>query len=145
MSSYKKKAGVSVLLLGLVIAAIGGYVGFTYYQKDQAQKAAEEEANNILYVTEIGEPVALTYRRDHVEYSFEKIDDKNWELLSDKEFPVKDFNISSLANFCANLPVENVLADHDDLADYGLDNPSVTVDVTDAEGNEVHVALAVRL
>ena len=116
----------TVLLVG--IAAILGLVVFAELQGGDPADSGDE-----------GQPL-FSFEEDDVEsftvetllntLSFERDDDRVWQMVEPEAFPASDASVSFLLNLLATGESDRTLTVlPDELNDFGLDDPQVTIDI----------------
>jgi type III secretory pathway component EscV len=138
------KKGLRLMLL-LVVAAVllaGFLVLFKKNQEQQAQQQEEEDAEDA-YGTEDGEllysfdyedmkTISFTYQG--TDYSFTKTED-TWSYDADPAFPVHQAYMEVKAAKLAEIYVDReVQGSESSLADFGLEDPEVSVTLTLTDG-----------
>ena len=138
--SRKKRQTVTLLVLCLVlIAFVAGYFGLTRYQaaKEKAEKAEESDkelfqlsADDINKVEYQGEKSSLTFKKNG----------KTWKLASDQKYPLNQDRITEMVDETTGVAAtKTVTTSCDDLTQYNLDKPDLTVTVTDTSGKETTI------
>lgn len=137
METQKKRT--LFLLLGIFVILVVLFFSISWLQKRQAkEKAARKEANQI-GVTDLDGLSAIEYtdasdkNKDPVTYSFKKEDDV-WQKTDDKELPLVQSYFSTMESVFSSLTATREIKDPDDPADYGLDDPSYKIKLTNTEG-----------
>ena len=124
----KKQKKQLILLLVLLVLAIGAWLGIRISNnKKEEAKAAEEEAAKV-YVCQIAseDVSALTFTVDGEETTFTR-DGEDWVCESDSSLNIDaDVIETKLSKFEALEATEKIDAT-EDLAEYGLDDPDLTV------------------
>ena len=139
MSKRKKKNKylplIILLVLIAVMAAAYSALSSANDRKEAEQAAADAAANAVEMIAEYDytTTTALSYRRagsDPVEL---RVVNGQWTLVSDENFPVNQTVVSYMANAIATIAVQNHITEGDP-ADYGLEDPAYTIEVTYADG-----------
>ncbi len=135
----KKKNTTLMILVVLLVVLCAGYVGIVKYKEAQDQKQqeaseAEEEANKIV-LNQMDDIVALSFNTTDGQLSFHAHDDV-WHYDGDEAFPLNTSKINLILNNLNPLEATRKLEEKEDLSNYGLTEPSKTVTITDAAGNQ---------
>lgn len=140
----KKKGVLLVLLLALICVLTAGFIILNKQNREkEAEKKQEEEEKESLYSAEEGEllysfdyedmkQITFTYAGET--YSFTKTGE-DWSYDADPEFPIHQSFIRAKAAKLAEIYVEKEIeAGADSRAEFGLDNPEVSVTLTLEDG-----------
>lgn len=138
--SRKKRQTLTLLALCLIlIAFVAGYFGLTRYQaaKEKAEKA--EESDKELFRLSSDDINKVEYQGEKSSLTFEK-DGKTWKLSSDKKYPLNQDRITDMVDETTGVAAtKTVTTGCDDLTQYNLDKPDLTVTVTDTSGKETTI------
>lgn len=134
----KNKNRVLLILIAVLVMICAIYFIITKVTASkEAQKeseaAAESEAKRI-WVTQIDELTGLSIQENDTQLDFVK-ENGTWYTLQDKDFPVDQDKMAELVTEYSDVESSRSLVNGDDLSAYGLDTPSMTISVTDGEGN----------
>lgn len=66
-------------------------------------------------------------------------EDGTWYSESDKEFPLQQSSLKTMAETFGTLSANRELTDGDTLADYGLEEPQYTITLKDADGEQQNI------
>ncbi|MDD5998640.1 MAG: DUF4340 domain-containing protein [Lachnospiraceae bacterium] len=132
----KKKGLPLVIALVCLLVLCVGYVCLVRYN-DKQEKADSADKINVLNLKadDVGK---LAYEIDGEKVSFTK-DGDGWTLDSDAAFEVDADKVDSLISSITSMTATRKMEDISDLSEYGLDAPSQTVTLTDADGNETTI------
>lgn len=130
----KKKRSL-ILLLVVLILLLAAYFGLQTWNSSREKKAEEEEKAATVHVTDIDPDTitAMSFDVGNGEMIFEKEDD-TWYYAPDKDFPLAQSYPEDMAETLGAVTADRELTDGDALADYGLEDPSYTVEVTEEDG-----------
>lgn len=137
-------------LLSLVgaLAVLGGaYGGIVLLNQHNEEKAAEEskaqEEANTFYLSQIEEPVAISYTNSYGTFSFSyDTEDETWSYDDDEHFPVTQSYLTTLSSDMKAFQAERKLEEvQDDLSVYGLDEPSLSITAKGSDDTEVTVLI----
>lgn len=147
MSSRKKKNTITLVsLLAAMALLIVGYALLVDYNKEQEEKEAAKEDE--FYVLSNQEEDAFTNIAVTVgDTSFELVyEGDTWYLSGDDEFPLDQTKAGAMADNLESLTSEQlVIESPEDLAEYGLDQPAITVVGTTSFGDTVTIAFGDEL
>lgn len=145
-ASRKKRKGLRLLLLALLIIVLGGtYYGVVQYKN---HKALEEiDANGVSTYDPI-----ISMNSDDVDYvayenatdslEFTRVDEDNWTISQNPDMPVKTYPLNNLIASASAVSPTAIIADTlDDMATYGLDEPSYKLTIRDTNGTSVTLYL----
>lgn len=131
----KKKNLKKLILLLSLIAVLGCLIAAYAVQKNINEKAALEEAEEdgkteVFTVFDKGSTIitALSFTYEEESLSFSYVND-DWVYDKDRSYPLDQDGVASMAQAVAKVDaVLKVEPLSDDMADYGLDTPVLTVD-----------------
>ncbi len=133
------KRGFRLLLLGCVlVVAVGGYLLLSHINTENEDTASSEDTEETV---DIAKPASTDIRSMEYVYDGETVcltrtdSSSDWEYADDSSFPLDQTYPAQMAAAVAALSPTRSFAGGD-VADYGLDDPDVSVTVTDADGNQ---------
>lgn len=127
----KKKKQMLILMGVFVLLLILLFVVKTMNQNQEEKLAKEKEAARI-FATDMEQISYISYHTGSEEMTFEKQED-SWIYVLDPDFPLDSYYPNLMADAFGNLEAVRELEDVDDAADYGMDEPIYTVNLTDEE------------
>lgn len=132
----KNKKAVPILIAVLAVLLVV-YFGLQSWNKKQEE---EEESGESILVTELDADTitAVSYNVGNGELAFEK-QDGTWYYAEDKDFPLDQSYLQNIVDGMCAINADRKLEDGDALADYGLEEPAYTVQLTDSEGNTTQI------
>ncbi|MCI5649326.1 MAG: DUF4340 domain-containing protein [Fusicatenibacter sp.] len=136
MKKKGKLIGALILLIALcVILIVLKQKGST--DGDESSSASEEETETVVAI-DSEEITGLAFTMDGKEVSFTKTED-TWSYDQDETFPLKESKISSIANQVCSITAKRVIEGEDkgELSDYGLDDPTNVLTITEADGTQI--------
>ncbi len=133
-----KKKKQMLLLIGVLLVLVIAYFGIQVMTKHQEKKAKEEKEASTIYVTDMDDVSVINYDVGDGTKTFEK-QDGNWVYVKDPDFPLDETYPEQIADTFGKLKAERKLDDGDALSDYGLDNPTYRIQLTDTDGNKTSV------
>lgn len=133
------KKSVKLLLLLLLLALLlAGYAAATHF--GGAGKTDESEVSQPLSALTEADMPALSWTNANGSFRFEQ-SDGIWMNADDAQFPVDQSVVGALAGRIAGLTATRKLEGASDPADYGLDDPELTVTAEGADGASTTYAM----
>lgn len=130
-----KKYKSLVILLAVLVVLVVAYVVTGQLKKKSAEKENEQKQIAVLDMSDI---TSIQYTNGTDTMSFIK-EDGTWYSESDKEFPLQQSSLESMAETFGTLSANGELTDGDTLADYGLEEPQYTITLKDADGEQQNI------
>lgn len=134
-----KKIKRLVIALVLVILAGVAYLVLLNYsdKKEEAenQKAQEEAEASVVFETDTDKVSSISFQGDDGKLAFEKKDDV-WTYPEDAVFQMKDSRIQTLLADISSVSCTRELDAKGDLAQFGLEDPVNTIEITLSDGTE---------
>lgn len=130
-----KKYKSLVILLAVLVVLVVAYVVTGQLKKKSAEKENEQKQIAVLDMSDI---TSIQYTNGTDTMSFIK-EDGTWYSESDKEFPLQQSSLESMAETFGTLSANRELTDGDTLADYGLEEPQYTITLKDADGEQQNI------
>ncbi|MGN0299304.1 MAG: DUF4340 domain-containing protein [Lachnospiraceae bacterium] len=139
----KKKTGQ--LIGGVAVVAVLGivYFGVVKYNEYTEQKALDESEAARIYAIQLDEITEITVDNGEVSYTFEKIDEE-WTYPADEDFPVNQTILTTLEEHMMKVEATRKFDSPDSLEDYGLDQPTHVVTVTDGLGDTFSLSIGAK-
>lgn len=140
----KKKSMNLITAVAVLVVLSGAYVGVkTYVAKQEEKKNAEEEEEKTQVFSISSEDVqSIKFVIDKKEVTFEKNNDE-WVKSDERDFPVDQDKLIEAIGSLNNVEADRVLDNVTDTTEYGLDDPTNTITITDKDGKEtvLHVGM----
>lgn len=130
----KRTKRLQILAGVLVIAALATF-GVLHYQERQEEIANTDE---IILSVDADSVTALSWSVDDADFSFRN-DDGSWTYDGDADFPVDPEQMDVLLSYFTELGADFIIENPDDLAQYGLDDPTCSIEIT--SGDETQTVL----
>ena len=130
----KKYKSLVILLIVLVVLVVA-YVVTGQLKKKSAEKENEQKQIAVLDMSDI---TSIQYTNGTDTMSFIK-EGGTWYSESDKEFPLQQSSLKTMAETFGTLSANRELTDGDTLADYGLEEPQYTITLKDADGEQQNI------
>lgn len=129
-----KQSKTLIALAAVVVVCAAGYVGLRTWNQSQS------EVDETVYVTQLSDPTALTFTNQYGTYSFTK-GEEGWTRDDDSDFPTDQDTLDDLAGQAGTLAAVRTISDPEDLTSYGLDAPTMEVNLTDEDGTQVKLLI----
>ena len=140
----KKKSMNLINAVAVLVVLSGAYVGVkTYVAKQEEKENAEEEEEKTQVFSISSEDVqSIKFVIDKKEVTFEKNNDE-WVKSDERDFPVDQDKLIEAIGSLNNVEADRVLDNVTDTTEYGLDDPTNTITITDKDGKEtvLHVGM----
>ena len=140
----KKKSMNLITAVAVLVVLSGAYVGVkTYVAKQEEKENAEEEEEKTQVFSISSEDVqSIKFGIDKKEVTFEKNNDE-WVKSDERDFPVDQDKLIEAIGSLNNVEADRVLDNVTDTTEYGLDDPTNTITITDKDGKEtvLHVGM----
>lgn len=144
MSGKKKRMLTLILAVLCLIGAGIGYLFSTRYAKQKEEKeAAEAQVDDSIEIYSYDEDslAEITFKNTSTEMTL-VCEDETWYKKDDRKFPVDQEIAGTMASSVSTIiSTKLVVQDCDNLGDYGLDNPALTVAFTTTDGSQVTLML----
>ena len=114
-----------IAALVVLVLCIGGYL----LVKSLDLKQVKEEDPEYVIQVDSAEITNFSFVRDGQTLSFTKKDD-TWNYDGDESLTMNQTSMKSMAAVLAEVEAEQILTEHEDLSEYGLDSPSNTITFT---------------
>lgn len=135
----KNKTVKMVLAVIVLVVCCVAYVGVKTYVANQEQKESDQEEaeKTEVFSASADDITSLNFVIEKNETTFEKDDDK-WIKKDETGFPVNQTTINDAVSAITTIDTDRVLTDVKDLSEYGLDNPSNTIQIvtSDKDGDQ---------
>ncbi len=129
----KKQKIQLIVLLIVLIACIGGYFGASAYSKKKQAEEEKEESYTALTLGEDAEVTGITVSGAEASYALVKEDD-TWKFADNADAKVTESSVTTMTEDLAEITGDNEIADVTDFAQYGLDDPQLTIQFTLSDG-----------
>ena len=123
----------SILMVLVILVLVVG--GVRYHQYRQAQQAPEEESVQ-LSADSVHSYAALSYSNGSATLSFSvDLETDQWIWADDPTFPLNDTTVEEICAMLTDLKPQQTITPDKALEDYDLDDPSVYISATRADGS----------
>lgn len=133
-----KQAKTLITLAVIVVVCGAGYLGLRAWNQSQS------EADDTVYITQLSDPTALSVTNQYGGFAFTK-GEEGWTRDDDSDFPTDQDALDDLAGQAGKLAAVRTIADPEDLSSYGLDEPTMEVNLTDEDGTQVKLLIGSTL
>lgn len=133
-----KQAKTLITLAVIVVVCGAGYLGLRAWNDSQS------EADDTVYITQLGDPTALSVTNQYGGFAFTK-GEEGWTRDDDSDFPTDQDALDDLAGQAGKLAAVRTIADPEDLSSYGLNEPAMEVNLTDEDGTQVKLLIGSTL
>ncbi len=131
---FMKKQKIQLIaLLIVLVACIGGYFGASAYSKKKQAEEEKEESYTALTLGEDAEITGITVSGAEASYALVKEDD-TWKFADNADAKVTESSVTTMTEDLAEITGDNEIADVTDFAQYGLDDPQLTIQFTLSDG-----------
>lgn len=136
----KKHIRPMVPALGALVLLCAAY-GVITWQQGRNHKAQDQSPDKTsVYMTDLPELSSLSWTKDDKTLSF-TLEDGTWYYKGDKDCPIRQYPMTTLADTLSHLKAERKLDGADSPEAYGLDNPSVRFDALSSDGSSHSILL----
>ncbi len=139
MKSDRKSRNAMILLCVLAVLLIC-YFALVNYNKKKEEKAKAKEEQETIYLTDTDALQEIRYDVGNGEMHFEK-KDETWFVSDDPDFPLSQSAVNTLGKSLGHLKALRELKDGDTMADYGLEEPSYWIELTDENGTVTKLSI----
>lgn len=128
----------STVLLLLAALVLGGVTLLVVQTQQPASEQAENTTEQNLFSFKEDQVQSFTLENQSDSYAFEQNDEEKWQMVAPEQAPASDASIAFLLDQLVTGKSErSITVPAGDRADFGLDNPVATVEVT-LDNQETH-------
>ena len=135
-----KKSRNAILLLCVLAVLLVCYFALVNYNKKKEEKAKAKEEQETICLTDMDSLQEIRYDAGNGEMHFAKKDEA-WLFYDDPDFPLSQSAVNTLAKNLGHLKALRELKDGDTMADYGLEEPSYWIELTDENGTVTKISI----
>lgn len=117
-----------LLALLIVLGAIIAVFFIVSKMSDSYTSSLEDETTSLFSMESVSDATALSWEYNGETNSFSK-SDGSWQYDKDSAFPVDEDKIDDLLNNFVNVSSSKTIENPEDISQYGLDDPSVTINI----------------
>lgn len=129
----KKKVNALVPAAAVLVILCAAYGLITWHQHRKADELAGQAEDSQIYVTDIQGLTSISWEKDGQGLAFKKEGD-TWYYQSDKDCPIRQYTVTTLADTLSRLTAERELETPDSLDSYGLNPDAVKFVMTSEDG-----------
>lgn len=134
----------NLLILAIAVVLVAGYI-LLFERHQPTSEEAREQAERVLPGLDRDRVVAVDIDGEQGEVRLERSGD-DWRIVRPLDFPADATAVSSLLGSLENLDRDRVLPSEEvDPAEYGLDEPEVTVAVELEDGGELRLQIGAEM
>jgi hypothetical protein len=132
--------GKNLLVLAAIVLAVGAYI-FLFERHQPSTGEAAKQAEKVLPDLASEDVISIVVEGHHGRVKLEKSDDE-WRLVEPFDYPADASKVSSALSALTGLEADRRLPAADvDPAEYGLDEPDLTVDLETSDGETVEISV----
>lgn len=132
-----KKSVRLLLLVAALAVAVGCFLLVSHLFGDEDGEAQSEAETISVYWTDSAEIIGMQFDADGASHAFTFASDE-WQDATGADRPLEQSSMDALATVCANWTAKRVVNDHpESLAEYGLDEPVLRIQLTLRDGSSV--------
>ncbi len=142
--SKKKKSFTLIILLIAMIAMIGACLWLIKYNDKKDAEGNEESTQETETIADIDADSIQTiyFKNENNEMTLVKAEDGTWKYSEDELFPVNQTYAQNMMNAFTDLTSTRSISEGvDDLSNFGLDKPAISVAVTNMDGEKTSIEL----
>lgn len=129
----KKKTNALLPAAAILLVLCAAYGFLTWSQERQMADAAGSGDTKEIYMTDTGSLTSITMENSGQSLSFQKEGD-TWYYKSDKDCPIRQYTVTTLADTLSHLRAERSLENPDNLSAYGLDETAIRYETVSGQG-----------
>lgn len=129
----KKQKIQLIVLLIVLVACIGSYFGASAFSQKKQTEEESEESYTALALAEDVEITGISVTSTDTSYELTKEEDA-WKFADNADAKVKESSVSTMTDDLAEITGDNEITDVTDFAQYGLDDPQLTIAFTLSDG-----------
>lgn len=133
-----RKRALVIAIVCLAVAAVLYLLAVKFNQKE----ASAENADDSLVISSVDSTqiTSISYEKDGQKLSFIK-EDGTWYDADDKHFPLNQDSLTTMTNTLGAVSATRKLENPEQLSEYGLDSPVMTVRYTASDNKEAEFML----
>ena len=142
--TWRERRLITVLsiILAILSAAVLIVLGIRYREaRARAEAAAVDPAAMVAVAAEEtgSQYVALEYFNGSTTLAFDLTEGGQWVWRYDHDFPLDTATVTAMLDTITTLTPQQTLTEHEELENYGLDNPDEYLTVTTTEQSYIHL------
>ncbi len=130
----KKQKKQFIILIALLVICIGAFFATKLYNSRQEEKEAAKEEAATIHVTDIAveDITAFSYVLDGETLAF-SYDGETWTYDGDASVDIDENVVNTMLQTAASITTEECISEYSKLEDYGLEEPSNTIELKTAD------------
>lgn len=125
----------TALIAGVIILALLLIFYFVLHNSSKGDSQNTEKTSVTAFETIADDISEAVFKSGENEYIFTKSDD-TWKYNGDENFPLDQSAFEEIISKFEKIAADRVLEEPDNISEYGLDNPTVTVSLKDKDEKE---------
>ncbi|MCR2022382.1 DUF4340 domain-containing protein, partial [Blautia pseudococcoides] len=125
----------TALIAGIVVLALLLVFYIVLHNSSKEDSKDTEKSTETAFETDVNDLSQAIFKTGDADYTFTKTDDI-WKYDADNNFPLDQSAFEEIINKFEKIAADRILKEPEDIAEYGLDSPAVTVNLKDKDGNE---------
>ena len=130
-----RKKALIIAMICLAAAAVLYLLVVKLNQKEANSETDDSDDSLVISSVDSDQITAISYEKDGKSLSFMK-EDGTWYDAEDKKFPVNQDSLTTMTNTLGAVTAIRKLEKPEELSEYGLDSPVLTVRYTASDGKE---------
>lgn len=125
----------TALIAGIIILALLLVFYLVLHNSSKEDSQDTEKTSETAFETTVEDISEAVFKSGENEYKFTKSDDI-WKYNGEENFPLDQSAFGEIISKFEKIAADRVLEKPDNISEYGLDNPTVTVSLKDKDGKE---------
>lgn len=125
----------TALIAGIVVLALLLIFYMILHNSGKEDSQENEKESETAFETDIDDVSEVVIQSGDNKYNFTKAED-TWKYDGDESFPLDQSAFEEIIKKFEKIAADRTLEGQDNVSEYGLDNPTVTVSLKDKDGNE---------
>lgn len=125
----------TALIAGIVVLALLLVFYIVLHNSSKKDSGDTEESTETAFEIDVNDLSQAVFKTGDTDYTFTKTDD-TWKYDADETFPLDQSAFEEIINKFEKIAADRILEEPEDIGEYGLDSPAVTVNLKDKDGNE---------
>ncbi|MBR5473972.1 MAG: DUF4340 domain-containing protein [Lachnospiraceae bacterium] len=136
MARKKKKNKGLFVMLGLIVVLCIAYFAVNALQTQKEEEKAEANKTIYLYQAKTRNIRKIRVKNEYTDITLLQNEDLTWEVEGEADFPLNEGRVDYWASSLAMLVADKKVADKvTDTKTYGLDHPTMIIDIEGEDGN----------
>lgn len=140
----KQMVTILILCILLIAAGVGYFVLIRHQAAQEQQEETADSEETPLYELSSDDVKQLSFQNDKAELSMVK-QKGTWKLADDGEYPLDQDLIVEMVDEMAGATADRVVTENcEDLAEYDLDDPELSIQATDTSGKQTTLVVGME-